>query len=99
MVMFDQEKARIRMEEFKGTSSQIIDKVREIIREGKARRIKVRKDDRTLMEIPLAVGAGGAAALVWLTPTLAALGALAALVTEDLSIIVEKDVEIEVDDM
>ena len=98
MVMFDQEKARIRMEEFQGTSSQIIDKVREIIREGKARRIKVRKDDRTLMEIPLAVGAGGAAALVWLTPTLAALGAITALVT-DLSIIVEKDVEIQVEDI
>lgn len=63
-------------------SSRLVDKVREIIEEGNARRIIIRKDGRTVMEFPLSVGVGGATAAILLAPTLAAVGAFAALVSE-----------------
>jgi len=45
-----------------------------------------------LLELPLTVGVGGATAAVFLMPTLAAVGALAALVT-DVDVIVERVAE------
>jgi len=72
-------------EEFKITGEQLLHKVRELIHEGNIRRIIVKQDERTLIEIPLTIGVAG----ILLAPTLAAIGALAALVTE-CTIIVEK---------
>lgn len=69
-------------------SSRLVDKVREIIEEGNARRIMIRKDDRTVMEFPLSIGVGSATAAILLAPTLAAVGAFAALVSE-VEIIIE----------
>ena len=69
-------------------SSRLVDKVREIIEEGNARRIIIRKEGRTVMEFPLSVGVGGATAAILLAPTLAAVGAFAALVSE-VEIIIE----------
>ena len=69
-------------------SNRLVDKVREIIEEGNARRIIIRKDGRTVMEFPLSVGVGGATAAILLAPTLAAVGAFAALVSE-VEIIIE----------
>ena len=87
--MINQEKAKIRIQEFKVKGGQLVDKVREVIEEGNARRIIIKKDDRVLLEFPLSVGVGGAAAALFLTPTLAAVGAIAALVT-DVKIIIEE---------
>ena len=72
-------------EEFRISGEQLLQKVKEIIHEGNIRRIIVKQDDRTLLEIPLTLGVAG----ILLVPTLAALGAVAALVTE-CTIIVEK---------
>ena len=88
--MIDQEKAKVRIEEFKVRGGQLVDKVREVIEEGNARRIIIKKEDRVLLEFPLSVGVGGAAAALFLTPTLAAVGAIAALVT-DVKVIIEKN--------
>jgi hypothetical protein len=81
-----------KIQEFKLKGGQVLDKVKEIIEDGNARRVIIRSGDRTLLEFPLAVGVGGAAAALLLAPTLAAIGAIAALLT-DVSIIVERDAD------
>jgi hypothetical protein len=88
--MVNKEKVRVSLEELKVKGNQLVDKVKEVIEEGNARRLLIRKDDRTLLEIPLSVGVGGATAAVFLLPTLAAVGALAALVS-DVDIIIERE--------
>lgn len=70
------------IKEFKVKSNQLVARVREIIREGEAKRVIIKRDDHVYMEIPLSYGLGGAMAAIWLAPTLAAVGALAALVSE-----------------
>ena len=80
--MTDKSKARVTIEEIKLKGSQVLDKVKEVIEEGDARRVSLHKDGRTLLEFPLTVGVGGATAAIFLAPTLAAIGAIAALVTD-----------------
>lgn len=87
--MIDQEKVKVRIREFKVKGGQLVDKVREAVEEGNARRIIIKKEDRVLLEFPLSVGVGGAAAALLLAPTLAAVGAIAALVT-DVHVIIEE---------
>jgi len=62
-------------EEFSVRSSELIEKVKELVREGNVNKIRVKHDGRTLVEIPVALGAIGAFAL----PQLAALGVLVAV--------------------
>ena len=69
-------------EKFTISGSQLVDKVKQLIREGNVRRIRVIHDDKTIIEIPLSIGAPAAAATILVAPVLAALGAFAALVTE-----------------
>ncbi len=88
--MVDKEKVRVTLEEMKVKGNQLVDKVKEVIEEGNARRLLIRKDGKTLLEIPLSVGVGGATAAVFLLPTLAAVGALAALVS-DVEIVIERE--------
>jgi len=65
-------------ERFKLSGEGVLSKVKEVMREGNARRLIIRnEDERVLVEIPLTVGAVG----VLLAPVAAALGAIAALVT------------------
>lgn len=77
-------------QEIKVKGNQLVDRVRAIIEEGNARRISIRKEGRSLIELPLSVGVGGAAAAVLIAPMLAAVGAVAALVS-DVSVVVEHD--------
>ena len=63
-------------------ASDLVDRTKELIEEGNVRRLIIRnQDDEVLMEVPLTAGVvvGGAATIV--APVLAALGALAALLT------------------
>ncbi|GAB5534724.1 MAG: hypothetical protein Rubg2KO_09730 [Rubricoccaceae bacterium] len=78
------------IEEIKMASNQVVDKVRELIEEGNVRRISLRKGERTLFEIPLTVGVGAGAAALLYSPAIAAVGALAALVT-DVTLVIERD--------
>ncbi|HEX8298611.1 MAG TPA: DUF4342 domain-containing protein [Rubricoccaceae bacterium] len=78
------------IEDVKVASSQIVDKVRDLIEEGNVRRISLRKGDRVLFEIPLTVGVGAGAAALLTSPLLAAVGAVAALVS-DITVSVERD--------
>jgi hypothetical protein len=85
--MTDQEKSN--WESFKVTGDEIMTKVKEIIKEGNARRIIIKNEkDETIMEFPLTIGAIGAV----LAPVFAAVGTLAALAT-NCTILVEKRAE------
>lgn len=77
---------KTRTEEFRATGGEILNKIKEIIHEGNARRI-ILKDEhgKTFLEIPLTVGVVGAV----VAPVLAAVGAVAALAS-NLTIVVEK---------
>ena len=69
-------------EKFTVDGSQVVEKVKELIRQGNIRRVRLIHKGRPLIDIPLTVGVGVAAATVLAAPVLAALGAVAALVTE-----------------
>jgi hypothetical protein len=73
-------------EEFKINGEDLVKKIKELLHEGNIRRITIKNESgETVIEIPLTIGAIGAVLL----PTLAAVGAIAALLTK-CSIIVEK---------
>ncbi len=75
-----------RTEELKITGEELVATVKELVRQGNIRRITVKnREGKTLVEIPLTLGVVG----TLLIPTLAALGAVAALVAE-CSIVVER---------
>ena len=72
---------------FKIKGEKLLETVRKIIAEGNVRRITIKdKKGKTLVELPLTLGVVGAV----LAPVLAAIGAIAALVTE-CTIVVERD--------
>ncbi len=91
MVSMDETEAsmsqeKYRTEEFKVNGEQLIARIKKLIHEGNIRRVIIKdKDNRTVMEIPLTIGVVGAL----LAPTLAALGAIAALLAEA-TVVVEK---------
>jgi len=69
-------------EKFTVSGSQIVEKVKQLIREGNVRRVRLIHDKKVVFEIPLSVGAPVAAVGILWMPLLAAIGAFAALVTE-----------------
>ena len=69
-------------EKFTVSGSQLVEKVKQLIHEGNIRRVRLIYDGRTIIEIPLTIGAPVVAAGILAAPILAALGAFAALVTE-----------------
>ena len=83
-----EEQGKFSTEELRVSGSQLVDKVKELIHEGNIRRIVIKQDGRSVMELPLTVAAVG----VVLAPVLAAVGAFAALATNS-SIVVERIVE------
>jgi len=67
-----------RVDEFRVKGEELLAKVKELIREGNIRRIMIDNEEgRTLLELPMTIGVVGALLL----PALAAVGAVAALVT------------------
>lgn len=76
-------------ETFKVKGDELLKRVKEIVREGNARRVVVKQGSRTVMEFPVTVGVVGALA----APVLAAVGALAALLSE-CTIEVEREREV-----
>jgi len=69
-------------EKFTVSGDKLVEKVKQLIHEGNIRRVRVIHEGRTVLEIPLSVGAPAAAIGIMVAPVLAALGAFAALVTE-----------------
>lgn len=76
-------------EEFKVNGDDLLAKVKQLIAEGNVRRIIIKnKEGKELIQLPLTIGVVGAV----LAPMLAAVGAIAALVTE-CTILVEREEE------
>ena len=69
-------------EKFTVSGSQLVDKIKQLIHEGNIRRVRILHEERTVLEVPLSIGAPAAAIVILAAPILAALGAFAALVTE-----------------
>jgi hypothetical protein len=69
-------------EKFTVSGSQLVEKVKQLIHEGNIRRVRLLHEGKTIIEIPLTIGAPVAAVGILAAPVLAALGAFAALVTE-----------------
>ncbi|HNK63100.1 MAG TPA: DUF4342 domain-containing protein [Anaerolineales bacterium] len=68
-----------RTEEFRVDGEKLIAKIKELIHEGNIRKVIIKdKEGKVMMEIPFTFGVVG----VLLAPQLAAIGAIAALVTE-----------------
>ncbi len=71
-----------RTEKFTVSGNELVDRVKQLIHEGNIRRVRLLHQGRTVLEIPLSIGAPAAAIAIMTAPVLAALGAFAALVTE-----------------
>ena len=67
--------------------SELLEKVKQIVQEGNARRVVIKQGDRTVAEFPLTAGVVGTV----LAPVLAAIGAVVALLN-DCSIEIERAV-------
>ena len=65
-------------ESFKVAAEQLVDAVKKLLHEGNVRRIVIKQEGRTVAEFPLTVGVVGAV----VAPILAAVGALAAVLTD-----------------
>jgi len=69
-------------EKFTMSGDEVVHKVKQLIHEGNIRRVRVIHEGKTVLEVPLSIGAPAAAIGIMAAPVLAALGAFAALVTE-----------------
>jgi len=77
---------KVRSEEFHVNGEELIAKIKNLVNEGNIRRIIIKnKEGKIVFEIPLTFGVVGAL----IAPQLAAIGAIAALVTEA-TVVVEK---------
>ena len=77
---------KFRTEEFRVDGEELLGRIKNMVKEGNIRRITIKnKEGKTVFEIPLTFGVVGAL----LAPQLAAIGAIAALVTEA-TVVVEK---------
>ncbi len=62
--------------------NQITDRVKQLVQEGNIRRIRLLHKGRVVFDIPMTVGVPATLALIWMTPTLAAIAAFAFFVSE-----------------
>jgi hypothetical protein len=77
---------RVRTEEFRVDGEELLGKIKNLVKEGNIRRIIIKnKEGKVVFEIPLTFGVVGAL----IAPQLAAIGAIAALLTEA-TVVVEK---------
>ena len=77
---------RVRTEEFRVDGEELLSRIKKLVNEGNIRRITIKnKDGGTVFELPLTLGVVGAL----IAPQLAAIGAIAALITEA-TVVVEK---------
>ncbi len=82
----DVSEEKFRTEEFRVDGEELLRKIKNLIKEGNIRRVIIKdKDGKTVFEILLTFGVVGAL----IAPQLAAIGAIAALLTEA-TVVVEK---------
>lgn len=77
---------KVRTEEFRVNGEELIAKIKNLLKEGNIRKVIIKdREGKTVFEIPLTFGVVGAL----IAPQLAAVGAIAALLTEA-TVVVEK---------
>lgn len=77
---------KVRTEEFRVDGEELLGKIKNLLKEGNIRKVIIKdKDGKVIFEIPLTFGVVG----VLIAPQLAAVGAIAALLTEA-TVVVEK---------
>jgi len=70
-------------EQIEVTGGELVDRVKEVVKEGNVRRLIIRTpNNEALIEIPLTAGVAVGGAMVLFLPVLAALGAIAALLAK-----------------
>ena len=69
-------------EKYTVSGNEVLGKVKQLIHEGNIRRVRLLHEGKTIIEIPLSIGAPAVMAGILAAPVLAAVGAFAALVTE-----------------
>lgn len=67
-----------RREEFFIRGNELVEKVKELVKKGNVTKVRVKQDDKVLVEVPVTAGVVGAV----LAPQLAVIGAVAALVSK-----------------
>ncbi len=69
-------------EQIEIAGSELVDRTKELIEEGNVRRLIIRnQEDEVLLEVPLTAGMAVGGVMTLIAPVLAALGAMAALLT------------------
>ncbi len=69
-------------ERFTVSGDELLAKIKQLIHEGNIRKVRIIHDNKTIIDIPLSIGAPAAAIGILAAPVLAAIGAFAALITE-----------------
>ena len=69
-------------ERFTVSGNNLVEKVKELVRQGNIRRVRLIHEEKVLVDIPLSIGAPVVAVAVLAAPLLAALAAIAAVVKE-----------------
>jgi len=80
---------KFRTEEFRVNGEELIGKIKNLLNEGNIRRVIIKdKEGKVVFEIPLTFGVVGAL----IAPQLAAIGAIAALLTEATVVVEKKEI-------
>ena len=69
-------------ERFTVDRSQLVERVKQLVHQGNIRRVRILHKGRVLLDIPLTIGVPVSAVAILAAPALAALGAIAAMITE-----------------
>lgn len=79
-------------EEIEVAANQVVEQVQNLIREGNVRRLIIKHEGNTVLEVPVTIAAIAGVATLYMAPLLAALGALAGLVAR-VQVVVEREGE------
>lgn len=77
-------------EEIEVAANQVLEQVQSLVREGNVRRLIVKHEGNTILEVPVTIATIAGVATLYLAPLLAALGALAGLVARVQVVIVRE---------
>lgn len=79
-------------EEIEVAANQVVEQVQSLVREGNVRRLIIKHDGNTVLEVPVTIAAIAGVATLYMAPLLAALGALAGLVAR-VQVVIEREGE------
>ncbi len=77
-------------EEIEVAANQVVEQVQGLIRQGNVRRLIIKHEGNTILEVPVTIAAIAGVATLYMAPLLAALGALAGLVAR-VQVVVERE--------